>query len=364
MAQTRSFGPTSLSNSRVVGVVLRRVVRAEGRTLPLDVGRHARPHDRHPVQVADGRPPRSAVRIAGRRHLRDEAVTEGAVAEVQHLARVVLPAGPVDRVARVDVDEAPIRVAPAGRRRPRPEDRRVRVGQPPEEPLPLATVRPVRRHLERRDRTGPVRQMELHHRLTRFPRVEAAHGQQPLPRLDRPVRPVRRRARHDQKRQRRPVVRAAPIGELGPHGSSTRLPAAAVVTAKGRLRRLRSRPEGVDRSPHEHVSPLAPCGVRDEGGGPVDLERQIRGIDGEDLRGRSRRSEDQRGGDYHEQSQVGKKRSAPRRPVGRLECANRGTKSAHTGDEITATVTPGTPGCPWGRLGAFSPEGSRPRSLS
>ena len=123
----------------------------------------------------------------------------------------------VDRVEGVDVDVAAVavlRVALSGRAEA--VDRAAGVGEAAEQPLPGAAVRPVRVHLELRELAAPVREVELVGGLRGHPWVEAEQRQPALPRLHRPVGPVRRLARGDEVRERRPVVGRAAVLERRP----------------------------------------------------------------------------------------------------------------------------------------------------
>ena len=159
---------------------------------------------------------------------------------------VVLPAGAVIRVERVDGDVARPLVAHGRGRRPRPEDRLAAVEQPAEQSLGRAPVRPVPVDLEPRELAAPVRDVELDAALLRRPRREAPHRQVPLPRLQRPVRPVGRLAADDEERQRRAVVAAAAVAERAPVVRVlAALPAAGVVHLEPRLNGGRARLVGI-----------------------------------------------------------------------------------------------------------------------
>ena len=223
---------------------------------------------------------RLRARIARRRRLRDERVTEAAVPGMRRDRGVVLPAGPEVRVERVDVDVARPLVAHGRGRRPRAVDRLAAVEQPAEEPLVGSAVRPVPVDLEPRKLAAPVRDVELDAALLVGPRREAAHRQVPLPLLQRPVRPVGRLAAGDEERQRRAVVAAAAVPERPPVVRVlAALPAARVVHLEPRLngRRLRLVGDPVDRAPDEHVAAQARRRrVLDEGDpARVDLERRV-----------------------------------------------------------------------------------------
>jgi hypothetical protein len=137
------------------------------------------------------------------------------------------------------------------------------------------SVRPVCRDLEHRQRTRPVREVELP-RGTHAGCARAVVREGPLPRLYSPVRPVGRGARSDAPRERRPAVRAADVAADAPSDGE-------------RERDLRLRPvrrARVDRAPRDHSAGAALGAERDERvSARVDLETDGRGVAADQRRG-------------------------------------------------------------------------------
>ena len=238
---------------RVEHLVLLRVVGAECRSLPLHDRRHARAHHGDAMALPGAGGPDHARRVARRGHLGDEAVTEGAVAAVRHLAGVVFPARAEDRVEGVDVEEPRMRVATLRGRGLVAEHRIALVGEPPEQALPGASVGPVRRDLEQRELAAPMRDVELERGLLWLERLDATHRQAALPALQCPVGAVRRLAGVHEPDERRAVVGAAAVLELPPRLAAVLLPAPRVVVPELALRLVRVRLDRVDRTPDVDV---------------------------------------------------------------------------------------------------------------
>ena len=157
------------------------------------------------------------------------------------------------------------------------------VGERAVEVVPLVP-RPVGADRQHRQGARPVREVHLPGRLLGV-RGAAVVGKLPLPLLHCPVGAVRRLARGDLPRERRPVVGAATVAECLP-GLGVRLaPAAGVVEPKRNLRARMSRSDRVDRIPGEHVLDLPSGRVRDQRLAlPVDGEPHVVGISIDQLR--------------------------------------------------------------------------------
>ena len=154
-------------------------------------GMHARATDRDAVPLARGRGADLLARIARERPLRHEAVTERPRALVRENPRLALPAGPVCRVERVDVEIAPVLVLRNALRVRCRSRRSAGRGTCTGRRRPAsARVRPVGMDLELRELAGEVREVEFDVRVVREPGIEAEERQPALPRLHRPVRPV------------------------------------------------------------------------------------------------------------------------------------------------------------------------------
>ena len=161
-----------------------------------------------------------------------EAVAEGSGGIVRDERVLPLPAGAVHRVVRVEIDQCAEAVrwgTVAGGAVA--VDRRAAIGVAAEQILEAAVVDPVHAGLELRHRPGPVRDFEPVGTAGRVPRREAEVGQRLRPALRRPVGAVRRRARRDDVRERRPVVGAAAPVEGLPVERPVLAPAAGVVEA-------------------------------------------------------------------------------------------------------------------------------------
>ena len=205
--------------------------RGRGRFLPHHVGSDAGADHRRPVTRPLPRRP-GAVRV--------EAVAEGSVRALREEAVLPAPARPVRRLPGVQVEVAPevVQRAPLSRHT-EAVDGRAAIGVAPVE-MVEASVGPVRPDLEHGQRPRPVGEAKLP------PAPPATVVRlQPLPALQRPVRPVRRLARADHPGERRPVVAAAARALDRP---------VAVAKPKRDLRHPGAGRARVDRVPRDDVT--------------------------------------------------------------------------------------------------------------
>src|SRR5215211_5818773 len=162
--------------------------------LPLDVRRHTGPLDGHAVRLTVSGPARPRV-VAWRLGVAALQWIPGAECVAEHPRRLVRhervlapPARPVPRREGVEVDESSVLVQPgAVLTRLEAVDGLPLVCQPSEDVVEPATPRPVGVALQRRGRTGPMREVERPCALRLHPGQETEVGQRALPALKRPV---------------------------------------------------------------------------------------------------------------------------------------------------------------------------------
>ena len=126
-----------------------------------------------------------------------------------------------------------------------------------EDPVSGAVERPVGIELDVGERARPVREPKLPGALPGVHGANAAVRKIALPALQRPVRPVGRRARHHEVRKRRPVVWPQRVDE--PHPDRTALGAAGHRCSRAGTD-LRRRASGVSAptAPHTSTCLVAP----------------------------------------------------------------------------------------------------------
>jgi len=249
-------------------VRVRAVERMEALHDRRDVRRHARATRRDAVLLPRARA--ALLRRAGRMLIAAlrrveavEAVTEGARRVVRHERVLALPAGPVRRVERVEIDQPAEAV---GRRtvlrRAEAVHRLVEIRVAAEEALEAAAVHPV----STRSRAAPQG------RSSARPRASAAtaarsHGVKPRLGSGRcqlcaaQYEPSGALQAATTSGERRPVIAAAAAGEAR---RMARLPAAGVVDLELDLLCVRAREGGVDRAPDKHVLLDAVAAKREE----------------------------------------------------------------------------------------------------
>src|SRR5829696_8760980 len=165
------------------------------------------------------------VRVTGVGIRSDEAVTEDPGGTVRNDRGFTTPAGSIDRVMGIDVDQSSVAVggrSTAGRAEAADAD--AFVGVPAEDFLEPFAGEPVSVDVEHRQGPSPVREVKPPHALSDEPRSEADIGQGGLPALKCPVRAVRGLASRDEPSERRTVVGAAGIAKHPPDRLAERPP--------------------------------------------------------------------------------------------------------------------------------------------
>ena len=218
---------------------------------------------------------------------------------------------PLGRVERVDVDVAAVavgRVARAGVGEPVHGE--AAVGELAVQVVEPAGVDPVPLEPQHRQRPGPVRDVQLPCALKRRAGPLAGVREQPLPRLQRPVLAVRRRARHNLPGERRAGVRPAHVVACDrfPVRRAKAAKPARVVEAELDLLVGLGRRQRIDGAPHQDVVPGSAAAVRDLGAvEAVDRDRDVGGIAVDHLarEGACRSDREQRDGEDDEAADTG-----------------------------------------------------------